>query len=131
MKQRWRIAAAALFIASGTALACGVCIEDKVAAVYDHGVVQQAAKDGRLVVFCELSGPFEASALAARTKRAAQALPGVDRDSVRTSNDLPAISFVIDPRQQTPNAVVAALRRELAGDSIVPKLIRVMPSAGL
>ena len=50
------IIAAALAAAVPTAFACGVCVEDKVAATYDHAVVDspahltlvRIARDGRL-----------------------------------------------------------------------------------
>ena len=126
---RWRFGAAVLLMVSGAALACGVCVDDKVAAVYDHDVMQQAAKSGSVVVFCELSGPFEAHVLAPRAKRAAQALPGVDSASVRTSNELPAISFVVDPARQKPEAAVNALRQRMASEGIVPKLLKVIPES--
>ena len=32
----------ALLFASAPALACGVCVEDKIAAVYDHAAVQKS-----------------------------------------------------------------------------------------
>jgi hypothetical protein len=134
MNKRLCIAAAALLIATGAtgpAVACGVCIDDKVAAVYDHDVMQQATKAGRLVVFCELSGPYEPQVLAPRGKRAAQALTGVDSKSVRTSDHLPAISFVVDPARQNPDAAVAELRQRLAQDRIVPKLLKIIPGPAL
>ena len=131
MRRRFRIITAALAMTSGVALACGVCIDDKVAAVYDHAVMQQAVKAGKLVVYCELHGPFAVQALAPRARRAVQALQGIDQATVRTSDDLPVISFVVDPARQRPEAVVAALRERLAADKIVPTLLKVMPGAAL
>jgi hypothetical protein len=128
MKFRLPMAGCVLAAAFGAAFACGVCIDDKVAAAYDHDVVQRAVQAGRLVVFCELSGPFEARSLAPHAKKAAATLPGVDPSSIRTSNDLPVISFTIDPARQTPDTAVAALRSRLTGERIVPTLLKALPS---
>ena len=35
-------AAGILLVLQGTAGACGICVEDKIAAVYDHAIVTQA-----------------------------------------------------------------------------------------
>jgi hypothetical protein len=102
-------------------LACGVCIEDRIAATYDHGVVQQAARDGRAVVYCALDGGFDVGHL----KRAARALPGVDARSVRVSTQPGALSFVVDTARQTPDGVVQKLRAALPRGAQV-KLLRVM-----
>lgn len=126
-----KLTAASMLLAlgSGTAAACGICIEDKVAAVYEYAVVQQAMKDGRIVVFCELAGPFETHALTEHARRAAQALPGVDVASVRIANELPVISFTVDPARQKPDTAVDALRQRMAGDKIVPALLKIMPGS--
>jgi hypothetical protein len=91
------------------AWACGVCVEDKVAATYDFAVVQRAAAQGRVVVFCELKGPIQA----AKIRKAATEVRGVDRASVRISGEPGALSFVIDPARQSPEAAVMDLQRQL------------------
>lgn len=118
--------AAVLAAAPQFAAACGVCIDDKVAAVYDHAIVQQAMEKGRVVVFCEIAGPQQARAIAPQARRAAQDLQGVDRASVRTSDELPVLSFVLDPARQSPSAALAKLQQRLAADGIRPTLLRVM-----
>lgn len=51
------VLAAALWPLPGHA--CGACDEDKVAVIYDHAVIQQAATNGNVVVFCEVVGTME------------------------------------------------------------------------
>jgi hypothetical protein len=100
---------ALLLAAAAPVLACGVCAEDKVAATYDHRSVQQALARGRVVVYCELAGlrePRQAQRVAAR-------LRGVDARSIRVSAEPAALSFVLDPRQQSPGAAVLALQGAL------------------
>jgi hypothetical protein len=102
------------------AWACGACVEDKVAATYDHAVVQGAAAQGRVVVFCELKGPIQA----ARIKKAAAGVPGLDLASVRVSVDPGALSFVLDPARQSPKAAVAGLQERLPGTRV--SIVRTM-----
>ncbi|MBC8021534.1 MAG: hypothetical protein H7Y14_00325, partial [Burkholderiales bacterium] len=46
------------------ALACGICLEDKVAATYDHGMVMRATSRGQVVVFAEPRAPIDGARLA-------------------------------------------------------------------
>ena len=43
-------------LASGGVLACGYCIEDRVAAVYDQAVVDASARTHRTVAFLSIEG---------------------------------------------------------------------------
>ena len=53
---KWSAAASACILVAAQGLACGVCAEDKMAATYDHAVVQRAAAQKRLVVYCDVQG---------------------------------------------------------------------------
>jgi hypothetical protein len=97
-----------LALATG-ASACGACVEDKVAATYDHAVVQGAAAHGRVVVFCELKGPIQPATI----RKAAAGVRGLEPASVRISGNPGALSFVLDPARQTPKAAVAVLQQRL------------------
>lgn len=102
------LAASAVFlITSPLAWACGVCADDKVAATYDHAVMQRAKQAGQLVVFCELSGVIDER----RVTAAAARQRGVDRASIRVSTNPAAMSFALDARRQSPEAAVAAIRK--------------------
>jgi hypothetical protein len=97
--------------APGAGLAGGASDEDKVAAAYDHAVVQGAAARGDVVVFCEVQG----SADVQRLKRSTQRLRGVRPDSVRASAEPPSLSFAVDPKLRSPQAAVAAAERAAPG----------------
>jgi len=79
--------------AATSALACGACIEDKIAATYDHAVVANAAARHRVVVFAAVDGPGDAGAGAQALATAAARVPGVDRASIRTAASPRALSF--------------------------------------
>lgn len=123
-----RITAATLVLAAFmpmTSLACGACIEDKIAATYDHRVAERAAAAGDVMVFCELNGPFDLS----RLKAAAERVRGIKPRSVRISLQPAALSFAVDPRLRSPQAAVDAVQRSLPakGLSIVRLMARDAP----
>ena len=92
--------------------ACGACVEDKIAATYDHGVVVRAAADGDVMVFCEVTGPLDAR----RVKDAVRRVPGVKPRSVRISLEAAAVSFAVDPSTRSPQAAVEAAQRTMPVD---------------
>lgn len=110
-----------LFFCSAAAVACGVCVEDKMAATYDFTVVQKAAARRHIVVFCDVRGRLSQEAL----RSAAQKVPGVQSETVRTSAEPLALSFVIDPARQTPEAAVARVAATL-GPPVEVELIRTV-----
>jgi hypothetical protein len=91
------------------AQACGVCAEDKVAATYDYASVQQAIAHGRVVVYFDLAGVPDVQ----RARQVARRLRGVEPRSVRVSDAPAALSFVLDPKQQSPQAALLTLRAAL------------------
>ena len=94
------------------AIACGVCLEDKVAATYDHALVQRAIVQHRVVVFAEPRTPVDGARLKAFAAAAARA-PGVDAATVRTSAAPPSVSFVLDPKRASPLGTLASLQLDL------------------
>jgi len=118
--------ALALLIASPNASACGACIEDKVAATYDHAVIERARTRHQTVVFAAIDGKGDAVTLAREVKRAAARAPGVDVTSIRTAADPSALSFALDPRVATPDATLAAIARAASRNAVSLAVIRVV-----
>jgi hypothetical protein len=94
------------------AIACGVCLEDKVAATYDHALVQRALSRGRVVVYAEPRTAVDERRLKSFAAAAARAR-GVDAATVKTSAAPATVSFVLDPRRADPKATSAALQLDL------------------
>lgn len=96
------------------ALACGQCVEDKVAVTFDAAVRARAARIGHVVVFTEVRGPAAGgpSELRDFIAHSVAATSGVDAGSVRVSLEPPAAAFACDPR--TAARVVAAVNPRLA-----------------
>lgn len=123
---RAAIAACALLLAP-QALACGYCVEDKVAATYDHGVVTKALGRGHAVAFFHIDGPVVPGDAARRRLTAiVESIPGVSRGSARVSADALTLSLAFDP-QRLPLAVLEKkLDRGLAARKLSAMAMRVM-----
>ena len=112
--------------ASAPVLACGVCIEDRIAATYDHAVVTRAAARHHVVVFAAVEGPGVPSEASLGLRKAAARMKGVDRGTVRAADSPRALSFALDPRASTPDAALAAITRAPGVANVRLSLIRVM-----
>ena len=119
LKRVGAISAGALCAAQ--VFACGVCVEDKMAATYDHEVVQAALTQQKFVVFCEITGPVQPDQL----RKAAARVAGIDPRTLRASVEPAAVSFVVDPKLQTPEAAVAQLQSDI-GASVNLTLIKTL-----
>jgi len=111
---------------SASSLACGVCVEDNVAATYDHAVVTRAGAQGHLVVFGEISGAVDMKALAGKIAPAAARVRGIDHGTVRTSASPPAFSFALDPAARGPESAAAELQKRLRTQGATLSVLRVV-----
>jgi hypothetical protein len=94
------------------AAGCGVCVEDKIAACYDHAVIERARSRGQEVAFFAVEGaPRQDPALPARLRRQIEATAGVQAGSARVSVENGALSFAYDPRRTNAIAVADALEK--------------------
>jgi hypothetical protein len=118
--------AAALVSFAPWASACGVCIDDKVAAAYDHAMVTGAIDRGRVVVFAEVIGPGEAGALTQAARRGARRVRGVDGATVRVAQAPAAIAFALDARVRAPEDALRAAGAAASLPGLQLKLLRVL-----
>ena len=116
------IVAVALSAALPTASACGVCVEDKVAATYDHAVIERAIANGQQVVFVAVDGPVDGGALGRKIAKAN--VRGVVAGTVRVSAAPAAFSFVLDAREE-PTRAVTGFRHALADPRAQLTLLRI------
>ena len=110
----------------GLAYACGACLEDKVAATYDHATVTSAASHGKVVVFGQLEGTADPQRATERIRASGGRVRGVQAGTLRASAAPAAFSFALDPRVQTPEAAALELERRVAMDGLHLTVIRVM-----
>jgi hypothetical protein len=121
--------AAALGIASSAAFACGHCIEDKIAAAYDHAVVRAALARGHQVVFFALDGKLAGTEAERRMiEHAAQAAHGVDPGTVRASSEYAALSVAFDPAHVGYAALMRSLQYKFTRRGLTLLPLRVMDS---
>lgn len=131
MRTRATLAIAGILLATQGpgALACGYCVEDKLAATYDYGVVTKAFQRGHAMVFLEAAGLERAEHGSAPALVATvEAVPGVDRGTVRISAVPPAVSFSFDSDRYTVASAVSEVNRRFAGRKIVLTVLRVFDS---
>jgi hypothetical protein len=110
---------------SATAGACGACIEDKIAATYDHALIDRAIASHRQVVFVAIEGPLSPEKVVAQITTAAPTVRGVQRGSLRTSTAPPAFSFVLDEGQDARTAI-SAFRKGVSGPETQLVAIRLV-----
>ena len=117
----------ALLAASPAALACGYCVEDKIAAAYDHAVVARALGQRHHVVFFHVDGRIAYGETARRAIEAAvESAAGVDRGSARLAVQTATLSFAFDPGKVPLATLHQALERKLAARKLVLMPLRVM-----
>ena len=114
-----RAAGFSLALFAGSALACGVCVEDKIAAVYDHVAVQHALAAKRTMVFFHIDGKL---VISERSKRSiseiARATSGVDPASVRVSCELASLALAFDGRRTNLVQVQQNLEKKLSAQGL-------------
>lgn len=113
------------------AVACGYCVEDKVAAVYDDAVVTQALGRKHYVAFFALDGALTPDDGTRRALAAlAQSARGADKDGVRVSVESAALSVAFDPQRVPLAEMQRALARKFAAKKLTVLPLRVLEAPG-
>ena len=121
------IIAGACWLASGCreALACGHCVEDRIAAVYDHALVQRTAASGQRLAYFALAGKLVPGEAARRDIASlAERTPGVSPGSARVSMEPGALAVAFDPRRSSAGSIETALRANLQASKLSLKLLQ-------
>ena len=129
-KSLLRVAAALLAMAMIPAAACGFCVEDRVAAVYDQGAVDAALAGHRAVAFLGLDGEPAATEATRRALVAALEASGAIRGSTRVALENGACAFTYDPARTELRALVAGANRRLRERHLVLNVLRWIDAAG-
>ena len=108
-------------------LACGVCVEDKIASVYDHAVITRALSLKHQVLFFAIDGRLAGSAVERQfLERAAAGAYGVDAGSARVSIETASLSVTTDSLRAPVAAVERSLQSKLGRRGLTLILLRVM-----
>jgi hypothetical protein len=117
-------------MAAPGARACGACVEDKVAATYDHAVIHTAIAKRQQVVFVAVDGTVDINKIGTRIAAAAPKVRGVVASTLRTSVAPPAFSFALDAAQ-TPEIAMAGFRKAIADSGVRLTMVRIMRDGAL
>ena len=115
-----------LLFAPALALACGVCVEDRVAAAYDHGVVVRSLERKHEVVFLAIEGEVAVSDRLSREIVGALDSAGIDPGSGRVSLPSASLSFAYDPKRRKLAPLMSALEKSPVLKGLRLSLLRVI-----
>lgn len=93
------------------ALACGYCVEDKIAAVYDYAALAQAKARKHTTVYFAIDGAIRDSASSLKTM--VERTQGVEKGSARVSVEAGALAVTFDPRRTALPALQSGLEKTL------------------
>ena len=110
------------------AAACGFCIEDRVAAVYDQAAVEKAVREKRYVAFFGIEG--EAPAMSPRAVATALEGAGAVRGTAKVSLADHACAVAYDPRRTTVRKIAEAAGKSLAAQGVSFTALRVIDASG-
>lgn len=114
-------------LAATTVSACGYCIEDRMAAVYDHAVMTRATAAGHKIAFYAVLGAAPTDAASANAiRRDVESVRGVNKNSVRYSGDLAALSLSFDPRATPWAEIDHKIGKALAARGLALGLINIV-----
>src|SRR6185436_2054055 len=126
MRLRPLVLAAALLSSTG-ALACGVCVEDKMAAVYDHAVIGKALGQKHHVAFFHVEGSLAAGeATRQLLEKSAEASGSADKGSARVSVESASLAVAFDPQRTRVMALQKDIERRLAAKKLSLMLMQVL-----
>lgn len=130
--RQWGMALALL--GAGGAQACGHCVEDRIAAAYDHAVLKSAAARGHEVAFFALEPAPQGIPVTVNGRQvleaAAGSVPGVDAGTARASVEPGALSVAYDPARTRLPELQRALQNRLTRRGYVLLPLQVMRGPG-
>ncbi len=122
--------AVCLAAAATAAVACGYCVEDRIAAVYDHSLAQRVAAGKHQLLVFSWDGPLVRDAVARRKMlELGEATPGVDKGSTRVSLEPAVIAVAFDPARNSVASITAALQKKLDSLKLSIVVLRAAPPA--
>ncbi len=126
------VGALLVLVGSAPATACGHCVEDKVAAVYDHGVESRARLKRHHVAYFAIDGPLVVNPAVKRSIEAIlSSTDGVDKNSVHVSLELAALSFSFDPRRKSFASAQQAIEKKLAPSGLRLMELKFIDATGV
>ena len=126
MKRYFRrsLLASFLFLLSSNVFACGYCLQDRIASVYDHVLVAKTKQLNQKMLYLVWDGP---AARDETTKRhliaIASRIQGVTKGSVRVALEPPTIGLAYQPSIISRERIEALLLQQLRSMNIVVSVL--------
>ena len=126
MKSYFRrsLLASFLFLLSSNVFACGYCLQDRIASVYDHVLVAKTKQLNQKMLYLVWDGP---AARDETTKRHLLAIVsrvrGVTKDSVRVALEPPTIGLAYQPLSISRERIETLLLQQLRSMNIVVSVL--------
>lgn len=97
------------------AIACGVCVEDRIAAVYDHALVTRTQQLKQKMLYLAWDGAVSRDvATRQRLLDVIGSVVGITLGSVRVSTEPASIALAFDPAKTTAEKIEATLQAKLS-----------------
>ena len=126
MKRYFRrsLLASFLFLLSSNVFACGYCLQDRIASVYDHVLVAKTKQLNQKMLYLVWDGP---AARDETTKRhliaIASRIQGVTKGSVRVALEPPTIGLAYQPSIISRERIETLLMQQLRSMNIVVSVL--------
>ena len=121
---RRSLLASFLFLLNWNVFACGYCLQDRIASVYDHVLVAKTKQLNQKMLYLVWDGP---AARDETTKRHLLAIVsrirGVTKDSVRVAVEPPTSSLAYQPSIISRDLIESLLLKELRAMNIVVSVL--------
>lgn len=114
---------------SPSSWACGACVEDAIAATYDHATIRAAIAKRQQVVFVSIEGGDPARVVRV-LRAAARKVRGVQAGTLRTAVSPPAFSFALAAGEPVDTAV-SAFGKLIADQQVRLTVIRIVHDGSL
>jgi hypothetical protein len=118
--------AAGVALVAGVANACGFCIEDREAAVYDHAVLATAQARNHSVAFFAIEGQIRTDEASRRAVVAALESAG-DKSTARVALPSASCSVAYDPARISLARLAAHANKALASKGLKLEPLRLTP----
>ena len=121
---RRSLLASFLFLLNWNVFACGYCLQDRIASVYDHVLVAKTKQLNQKMLYLVWDGP---AARDETTKRhliaIASRLEGVTKGSVRVALEPPTMGLAYQPSIISRDLIESLLLKELRAMNIVVSVL--------
>jgi hypothetical protein len=110
--------------------ACGFCVEDRVAAVYDKALVDKTLAQHRYMAFFSIEGAVNLDEATRLAVLAALNASGAARGTARVSLESTAASVAYDPARTDLSRITAAAGHLLASRGLTLATLRIIDASG-